>query len=251
MKMKQNFLRFGIILFFLLTVFSFSYASVEVFSKYDTTMKITSSNTIEVNKSMALKNVYEVGIVPGQIEFKIGSGTEGSVGNIAITNIFAYDEFGNEIRATLRETSTFSTIILDVFYPLLPGFEYHFDLNYELMYEPGGIFFKSLNIPIRESTIPIEDGNFKIILPERYHFTFTDSDSPRYPEFKQNNIIVWDIKDDVPSSITFEYSYLPIKLGNFKGSYVFWITLNLLLFVFLIYEVRKELKRYREEENEV
>ena len=53
-------------LFFMTSVF----ASVEVFSKYDTVLSINNDNTIDVNKSLSLKNVYDVGIVPGQIEFK-------------------------------------------------------------------------------------------------------------------------------------------------------------------------------------
>ena len=239
-------LRFWIFLvFFLIGSISFSFASVEVFSKYDTTMEIKANNLILVNKSMTLKNVYEVGIVPGQIEFKIGRGTEGSIGNIKIDNIKAYDAFGNEIRATLRETREFSVIILDIYYPLLPGFEYPFELYYELSYEPGGIFFKSLNIPIRESTIPIKEGNFKVIIPNRYHFTFTDSDAGRAEI--DGRVASWKIVDDMPSSITFEYSFLPVKVGSLKGSYVFWITINILLFLFLIYEIKKELRRFREE----
>ena len=66
--------------------------------------------------------------------------------SIDVLNVSAYDRFGNEIRSQVRQTQGFSVIILDVYYPLLPGFEYEFNLNYVLSYNPSGIFFKSLSI---------------------------------------------------------------------------------------------------------
>ena len=243
--MRSNIAKIACILFFSLFFTANALAAVEVFSHYDTTLKINSNNTIEVNKSLTLKNVYDVGIVPGQIEFKIARGTEGSIGNIDILKAHAVDSFGNDIKTQVRETGDFSVIILDVYYPLLPGFEYDFNLFYELSYEPGGIFFKSLNIPLRESTIPIQKGEFKVILPENYHFTYVDSLGGTTNI--NGNEAVWPIKDDNPKSIIFEYSYLPLKLGGLQGSYVFWIAVNVLLLLFLIYEVRREIRRVKKE----
>jgi len=61
------------LVFFLALVFTSSvFSSVEVFSDYNTVLKVNSDNTIEINKTLKLKNVYDVGIVPGQIEFKVG-----------------------------------------------------------------------------------------------------------------------------------------------------------------------------------
>lgn len=234
----------GLIVFFCLSV-NIAYSSVEVFSKYDTIMTIDSNDLIYVNKSLTLKNVYEVGIVPGQIEFKIGRGTQGSVSSIDVLNVSAYDRFGNEIRSQVRQTQGFSIIILDVYYPLLPGFEYEFNLNYVLSYNPSGIFFKSLSIPLRESTIPIEKGIFQVNLPNNYYFTYIDNGGTNTTI--EGNVGTWDIRNNLPEQIEFEYSYIPIKIGDFQGSYVFWIFVNLLLVLFLIYEVRKEIKRVRNE----
>jgi len=87
MVKRQNIFK-GFMLFFLSLYFMTSvFASVEVFSKYDTVLTINTDNTIEVNKSLSLKNVYDVGIVPGQIEFKIGQGTEGSISNIEVIDV--------------------------------------------------------------------------------------------------------------------------------------------------------------------
>lgn len=222
---------------------SYAYSSVEVFSDYNTILKVNSNNTIEVNKTLTLKNVYEVGIVPGQIEFKIGRGTDGSIGNIEVDNIVATDSFGNEIKSTLRNTKDYSIIILDVYYPLLPGFEYTFNLYYSLSYEPGGIFFKSLQIPLRESTIPIQKGNFEVQLPQNYHFTYLSSEGKNATV--SGNVANWDIENNLPNSVAFEYSYIPLKMGDLKGSYLFWILVNLGLLGFLVYEVRKEIQKVK------
>lgn len=231
----------GIVLVIFCTTGVFS--SVEVFSDYNTVLKVNSDNTIEINKTLKLKNVYDVGIVPGQIEFKVGKGVDGSAKNLEISDVKAVDRFGNNIKTQLRNTNDFSVIILDVYYPLLPGFEYEFNLYYKVSYEPGGIFFKSLQIPLRESTIPIEKGDFTVILPENYHFTYLGSETQNATI--TGNVATWKIKDNMPNSVTFEYSYIPIKIGELKGSYVFWILINIILLLILIFEIRKEIIRVR------
>ncbi len=233
----------NIIVVILLLVFFVSSvsASVEVFTEYNTVLNITPDNKIFVRKSLTLKNVYDVGIVPGQIEFKIGRAEDGNI-RLLRDKVKAVDQFGNVIKTTVRETKDFSTIILDVYYPLLPGFTYSFDLTYEMEYEPGGIFFKNLEIPIRESTIPIEGGVFKVVLPKEYKFTYIDSDNLSRVSVN-DNIAEWKIKNNLPKSIGFEYSYIPISIKGVRGSYVFWISLNVLLFLVLIWEIRREIGR--------
>ena len=81
---KQELIKYVSLVFTCLFFINSIFGAVEVFSKYDTHLTINNDNTIEVNKSLSLKNVYDVGIVPGQIEFKIGKGTEGSIANIMI-----------------------------------------------------------------------------------------------------------------------------------------------------------------------
>ena len=236
---------YKVILGIILTLFlvNISYASVEVFSEYNNVLKVNSDNTIEISKNLTIKNIYDVGIVPGQIEFKVGKGTDGSISNINVRNVKAVDRFGNEIRSQVRETKDYTIIILDIYYPLLPGFEYKFDLVYTIDYEPGGIFFKSLQIPLRESTIPIDNGKFSVILPNNYYFTYLSSEGKNATVEK--NIAFWEIKNDVPNSVVFEYSYLPVKIGSLKGSYVFWITINFILILFLIQGIRREIKKLR------
>lgn len=235
----------GIVVNFMFVIFvlSCAYGTVEVFSNYNTVLSInTTENTITVEKVLSLKNVYDVGIVPGQIEFKIAKGVDGSVDNLQILNVSAKDGFDKDINVHIRNTQEYSVVVLDIYYPLLPGFEYDFTLNYKLSYDPSGIFFKSLSIPLRESTIPIEKGNFEVRLPQNYHFTYLGG----MDGIDLNgNIAKWDIKDNDPNSIVFEYSWIPLRLGFIKGSYAFWIFLNLILLIVLYFEIKREMKSLR------
>jgi hypothetical protein len=239
---RFKFLGFIVVFLFLI---SSSFSAIEVFSNYETNLTINTDNTITINKLLTIKNVYDVGIVPGQVEFKVAKGVDGSIEKINIKNVSAYDSFGNKINTHIRTTKDYSVIVLDVYYPLLPNFEYTFRLNYKIDYKPNGIFFKSLEVPIRESTIPIESGKFTVKLPKNYHFTYTHANNTI--AYVNNNVAVWNIKNNEPKAIAFEYSYIPVRVGDFKGSYVFWISINIILLLILIYEVRKEIKRIRRE----
>lgn len=233
--------------FFILILFlsSISYsAEVEIFSEYNTVMQLNKNNTIDIHKTIALQNVHEVGIVPGEIEFKIGKSIYSDVSNVNIQNFKATNRYGNPINAKLVETDKYSIITLDIFTPVLPGFEYRINLDYSLIYEPEGIFFKRLQVPLKEDTqIPIERGTVELIIPSSYHFTYLsyiDNDT-----IVEDNTIKWELNKEVPDSLIFEYSYLPVKIGNIQGSYIFWITINVILIFILFLEIRKEVKKFK------
>ena len=229
-------------LIFLVVFLSFSsFATIEVFSDYTTNMKILSNNTILVNKTLTLKNVYTTGIVPGQLEFKIGKGVEKNYGDeVQVSRIKVVDAFGKVLPSQVRNTGDFTAIIVDIYYPLLPGFEYTINLDYQLTYNPTGIFFKNLEIPIQESTIPIQKGTYTVIAPNFYYFTYLSGWG-----VKENGNAVWKLNENGPEKISFEYSYIPISIGDFQGSYVFWITINLILLSILFFEVRREVKKFK------
>ncbi len=240
--------KLNFIIFLLLIVFlaNSTFGAVEVFSNYDTVMKLNKNNTIDVHKIILLRNVHEVGIVPGQVEFKIGKSLYDSVSNVELLDYKVLDRYGNPIKSQISDTGQFSTILLDIFTPILPGFEYKIDLYYTLEYNPEGIFFKRLQVPLKEITqIPIKKGTVELIIPDSYHFTYlsyTDNDT-----IVQDNSVAWEINEDMPQTLTFEYSYLPIKVGNIQGSYIFWITINAILILILFFEIRKEIIRFKKD----
>ena len=138
-----------------------------------------------------------------------------------------------------------TVIALDIFTPLLPGFEYIIEMDYTLAYDSSGLFFKNLEIPIKdENSVEVQNSIFTLKLPENYHYTYlsyTTDDT-----LIEGNEVTWDVDNYAPSSVRVEYSYLPVRIGNMKGSYVFWIVINIILLLILTYEIRKEVKRVRE-----
>ena len=228
----------------LIGLMSSTFAAVEVFSQYDTDIVINKDKTIDVTKNIRLRNVHSVGIVPGRVEFSIGKKAKGSVSKITVQNISALDRYGNKYPLQVFETADETRIAIDIFTPLLPGFEHIINLKYTIAYEDSGLFFKNLQIPLREDTsITIQRGEVSITLPEGRHFTYI-SDLPN-SSVVEGNVAKWQINSASPGSVKIEYSALPIKLPGFKGSYVFWILINVVLLSILAREVRSELRKYR------
>ncbi len=230
-------------LFFLMCVSS--YAAVEVFSNYNTELTINKDNTIEVKKEMTLKNIHTVGIVPGSVEFKINKVVNNSVSAIEVENIKVTDRYGKDISHRVLETADYVIVALEIFTPVLPGFEYQINLEYKIIYDPSGLFFKNLEVPIKEyTTIPIEKGNLKMKLPSGYHYTYLSLEPESIDS--DDKTAYWNVDKETPNTIAFEYSYLPIKIGDIRGSVVFWILINFLLVVLLFREIRKEMRRFKE-----
>lgn len=244
---KNVFTGFLCLFFILMSFLSFSNSVVgESFSQYHSFVNFTDEETIVISKQLALKNNFDKTILPGQIEFRIGKGTRDSVTNANLENVKVYDKDGNNISYSIRENSEYTSLILDIYYPLLPKFEYKFFLQYELEFEASGIFFKSLEVPLKETSIPIENGTFKVHLPKNSRFTYL-GDLANYTTINKNEGI-WQLGNNLPNSVEFEYSFIPIRTSFMRGSYVFWLIVNVLMFTFLVYEIRKELVSIREEE---
>jgi len=229
---------------------SSAFATVEVFSQYDTEITINSNNTIDVHKTIYLKNIHVTGIVPGSVEFKINKKINNSDFEINVTNIQVLDRYGNPIKFKTIETKDYTVIALNIFSPLLPGFEYKMDLYYTFEYESSGFVFKSLEVPIKEiSTIPVEKGTFKITIPENYGFTYISFISNTSKIDKNTAFWEFNSENKMPETIAFEYSYIPLKIGDLRGSIAFWIIIDVVLFLLLILDITRRVRNRRKEEN--
>jgi hypothetical protein len=221
-----------------------AYSAVQAFSQYDTEIIINSDKTIDINKTIRLQNIHSVGIVPGRIEFSIGKQAEGSVSEVKLENFQILDRYGDPYKSQIFETPQETRIAIDIFTPLLPGFEHIIDLSYTISYEDSGLFFKNLEIPIKEeSSIDIVEGTISIQIPDGRYFTYI-SDLPNSSTVIEN-IATWDINDQSPSNVRIEYSIIPVKVGGLKGSYVFWILINIVLISILIREIRREVRKIK------
>lgn len=226
----------GVLLVLLPSYFS----AVEDFSRYNTKITFLENDTLQVSKEIFLRNIHEVGIVPGQVEFKIfhqDLGEETYLKNFTVTN-----RYGEKIPHQIFETNEYSLIILTIFTPVLPGFEYQISMDYLLNYDSSGLLFKSMEVPFKEeSQIPIRSGTIEIELPEKYSFTYLN-----YREnltFVEPYIAKWSLQEDSPQTLQLEYSSIPISTGSFPSSLIFWIVVNCILFLLLAFEVRKEIKK--------
>ena len=234
---------------FLLILFlaSSTFGAVEIFSQYDTKIKINSDETIDVSKDITLQNTHIVGIVPGRVEFKIGKTVEGSSSDINLESYTIKDRYGADIKSQIFETANNVVIAIDIFTPLLPGFKYVIDLDYTLSYDSSGILFKSLEFPIREDTsIEIRQGTFSLEIPESKSFTYLeiyDTDVTI-----NNSIATWDIDSKSPSTGIVEYSSVPIYYGGIQGSILFWMIINILLLIFLVIEIVRGFRKMKKED---
>jgi hypothetical protein len=234
---------------FCLILFSttFAFGAVQKFSQYDTKIKINSDDTLDVSKDISLQNTHIVGIVPGRVEFKIGKKIEGSSSNINLDSYTIKDRYGKDIKSQLFETDDEAVIAIDIFMPLLPGFKYLIDLDYTLSYDSSGLLFKSLEFPIKEdSSIELDTGTFTLELPESKSFTYIRAENTNISI--NENIATWDITEQSPLTGVVEYSSVPIYFGGVKGSFMFWISINVILLVILGIEIFRGIARMKREE---
>ncbi len=231
--------RFIIYLLFFLFFLNISFGAVEMFDRYDTTIKFLDDETIQINKVISIQNIHTVGIVPGRVEFKISR--DGDNIELIDDSLKVSNKYGSSIKHQLIKTKDYYVIAIDVYTPILPGFKYIINIEYKLNFDAKGVLFKSAVVPIKENLdIPVNSGTFKLILEDDKKFT--------YLSYKDNNTIlssnevVYKIDDNSPNELEFEYSKIPLNLFDFKGSYIFWITINILLIILLIYEFNKELE---------
>jgi hypothetical protein len=226
------------ILFFSLCLVSYSKPyTVEQFTTYDSSIKLIEDGKIQISKTASIRNIHDSGIIPGQVEFKFYHSKNN---DFTISDYKVTDRYGEEIPSKLVKTKEYTSLILTIFTPILPGFEYQIHLDYTITYEPSGIFFKRVQIPLKESTaLPILDGDVVIELPRGKYFTYV---SEKNASIVQNTASL-SITKDSPETLIFEYSFLPLRFGNVSGSLVFWSLINIILLLILVVEVRKEIKR--------
>lgn len=224
---------------------SYSYAEVQEFSRYETNIKILNNNTLEISKKISLKNTHSVGFIPGEVEFNVGDEKL----KLEILSVKSKDTYGNYIEHRVKNVNESRIIVLNVEYPVLPGFEYTFYLNYTLKIKPKGIFFKSIQIPTSQSSIPLENGELKIAIPDNNYFTYIQSKN-NITQINKKQIKV-DLDSTKIDTVNFEYSRIPISIFNIKGSLLFWGIINLVLVLILLRIIGSEIAKYQEEEEEI
>ena len=236
--MKFRLLLLGFFIFFIV---SYSFAqSVEQFTQYDVTYTILEDGIIEVNKTMSLRNIHSVGIVPGPVDFRI-SVLEGN--DLEIFDLRATNRHGELINSNILEIFPYKIIRVNVFTPILPGFEYQINLNYKLeLQNSSGLLFKRIQLPLAQDTrVPILDGRVTINVPQSHfltHSSYRDNST-----LLSSNSVTFDINEQTPEYVLIEFSRIPSRIGPIAGSLVFWIMINIILFSILIIEITRGFKK--------
>lgn len=242
--LKKSIVLLSLILTILLFSSSIYSYQVERFSSYKATNTIIDSETIQVNKKFAIQNIHTVGIIPGQVEFKI---VKDDNREINITNFIAIDHNGGRIPTYMRENQDHILLGIDIHTPILPGFEYKVDMNYTINTKFSGFLFKTLKLPLKEQTkTDIAAGTVEIILPDSKSYTYISYEDNLTK--LEDNYLRYRIMGYSPEGVEIEYSSIPLRILDFKGSIVFWAVIDLILFAILIFEVRRRIKQKYEEE---
>jgi hypothetical protein len=223
---------------FVLVLFSFSLSFSQEFSTYDEKIKIYNDKLI-VEKTIGIKNKGKKPYVPGDIVFRINEAENFKLNESSI-EIRKLD--GSKIPFSIYRTSNYKTIIARVFMPLIPGYEYKFNLSYEIIYDKKGLLFYSLEIPLKiGKNITINQGSLIIELENDYKFTYFSAKNYTINE----NILKYNINSNSPDFVKLEYSYIPLKIFNLKGSILFWGIIDLLLILLVIKEIKKEINNLK------
>ena len=103
---------------------------------------------------------------------------------------------------------------------MLPKFSYKIFMDYDIEFEPSGLLFYELIVPVEETTIPIEKSKNEIILPSKYHVTHAPDAqvAKKTKENKEVKTVSW--KGKKPMAI--EYSVLPLPRVGIKAVNLFW-----------------------------
>jgi hypothetical protein len=220
------------VLLSLFFVINISLANVIVFEKYDTTYSFE-KDYLKITKDLRILNVGSNPIIPGEIHFKLSEIQKEKQIAIKINNLKIVDFRNNELESRLIEKSDQTDLSFTIWQPLLPRHHYDFTMEYEINFDPKGVFFYMVNIPKEVTTIPIQKSSTTFELPKKYHVTYApNSTIEKEDEFVK---ISWEELN----LLSFEYSIVPLPKLGFPMVNFFWVTLMVVfLMVFIVRVIR-------------
>ncbi len=200
---------------------------VVAFQEYDKTYYLE-GDVLRVEKDLVMRNIGNNPIVPGEVRFRMYEVRGSTTVPSDIDEIYARDN-SRELDARVEKYSDYSDLIVHVFNPILPGFDYPISISYELEFNPTGILFHEMLFPIEETTIPIRDSVTRLVMPNRYRVTFAPDTQIEQDGMRRT--IEWD----GDSELLLEYTRLPMPQMPFRMVSVFWLSVLMVLGVTFIY----------------
>ena len=218
---------FLVLLVPLISLSTYAY-DVVVFEQYDTSYYLQSGKLI-VEKDLILQNTGNNPIIPGELHFKLYQQDGDKIEPAKITELVATSN-ANDLTARVDSFDDYSDLVVHVWNPLLPGFNFPISISYEMDFRPKGILFHELAFPIEETTIPVQESSTSLMLPKQYKVTYAPS--AEITEDNAYRVVNWN--DDEEFAI--EYTVLPLPRVPFRMVSVFWLIVLLILgtvFIFL------------------
>lgn len=195
---------------------------VVIFNNYETTTTLKDDH-LHVERQVTIQNQDSNPIIPGELHFRLHELEGGEHVPLEIENFEVYDEHDMEIESERVEGEDETELILSIWEPILPDFNYNVYMSYDIVFEPQGLLFHELVIPREDTTIPIRDAENRILLPENYHVTHAEDADVRRIEKDdgQYSEVSWEGVE----SLSVEYSLLPLPRLGIKAVNIFWGTI--------------------------
>jgi len=211
-------------------------AEVVVFEQYRTDTYLEKDH-FRIERTVILKNVGNNPIIPGELHFKLHEVRDNEKVGSKISGFKAKNDMGTELKTRMIETSKETDLVISVWEPVLPRFTYKIVLSYNLQFEPKGILFYEVKVPVEQTTIPILNNDQRLHLPKKYHVTFAPEGTTKSDDSKGYRVVSWQNKQDM----VVEYSLVPLPKMGIRAVNLFWlvIIITLIVTVFLVSRKRK------------
>lgn len=197
-------------------------AEVVVFDQYttDTTLQ---KGRFHIERTVILKNVGSNPIIPGELHFKLHEVKEDQRVPSTVKNFKAENELKTELKTRMIEGKEETDLVISVWEPVLPRFTYKIQLSYDLEFEPKGILFYEINVPVEETTIPIINNEHNLYLPKKYSITYAPQGEVKSVTKAGTSyrMVSWKNKKDM----VVEFSVVPMPKLGIRGVNLFWIAI--------------------------
>lgn len=180
-----------------------------------------------------MKNIGQAPVIPGELHFRLFEQDGKEKIPIVVTDLQATGSRGADLDAVILQREDETDLSVQVWDPLLPGFNYDFTMSYEMQFEPSGIFFHEITLPREETTIAIRRERTEFRLADNFHVTYAPgSEVSKLSGF---SVVNWDDADDAR---VIEFSRLPFPRVGVRAVNVFWIMIIIVLIGVLVMSSR-------------
>jgi hypothetical protein len=225
----------------LLVILELSIADVVVFSDYETHTTLEKNN-LHIERIVTLKNVGVNPIIPGELHFKLHEIDKEKMIPSSVSDFSANNkDYGTELKTRVLQGDEETDLIISVWEPVLPKFSYRIILSYNLAFKPSGLLFYELNVPIEQTTIPIENQKHNLYISKSYSVTYAPDAA--VTTITENNIDYRVVSWENQEGMIVEYSRLPLPKLGIKAVNLFWgvIIVAMLVMTFLLHRKMRKI----------